>query len=88
MDKDVDSEARIDLSSSSLISTWHSVDARNRQVGWMRFDPWDIDEAYLARECAWARRVAQKRDAYGGPNCANFHSSPASSTADRRLNGV
>ena len=28
---------------SALLSTWHRIDARNRQLGWMRYDPGDVD---------------------------------------------
>jgi hypothetical protein len=55
------------LNTSSLLSTWHRVDARNRQLGWMRYDPGDVDDhpwlsavptPYVRRFARNAMRVA------------------------------
>jgi len=40
---DRDSVSLLDL--SALLSTWHCIDKRNRQLGWMRYDPADLDDS-------------------------------------------
>jgi len=61
MSQRADRERQIALETSSLLSTWHRVDSRNRQLGWMRYDPGDIDDhRWLgALPAPYVRRLAR-----------------------------